>query len=150
MAGSAHGPALLLALAGLVLVLLCAAGVAAGLLFAERLHALLPPVAIDAAAVGGATVALGGAAGLLAAVHLTSALALWRGVRQAAVPAIVLSATMSVVALGWAVAALVSSVSGSGPLVIVLPAGICLVLVAVGYAWAMGVLIGLRRRAQPD
>jgi hypothetical protein len=149
MARSAHGPSALLAVAGILLLLLCATGVAAGLLFAERIHAMLPPVTIDAAAVGGATVALGAAAGLLGVTHLGLALALWRGVRQASVPAIVLSATMSLVALGWALAALVSVASGSGVVAVTLPGGIGLVLVAAGYAWATSVLIGLRREGQP-
>jgi hypothetical protein len=145
MAGSARGPAALLAAAGVALLVVSAAGVVAGLLFAERLYALLPPVTIDAAAVGGATVALGLAAGLLGAGHLALALALWRGMSQATVPATVLSATMAVVAFGWSVAALVSLASGSGVTTILLPGGIGLVLVAVGYGWAAGALIGLRR-----
>jgi hypothetical protein len=146
VASPARRPATLLALAGLVLLVVCAAGVTAGLLFAERLFALLPPVSIDAAAVGGATVALGIATGLLGVVHLALALGLRRGMRQVAVPSIVLCAAMSVLALAWAVAALVSAASGSAPPAAMLAAGIGLALVALGYAWAGGVLIGLRGR----
>jgi len=148
MASPAHRPATLLALAGVVQLLICAAGMAAGLLFAERLFALLPPVTIDAAAVGGAAVALGIATGLLGVVHLALALGLRRGVRLVAVPAIVLCAAMSVLALAWAVAALVSAASGSAPAAAMLVAGIGLGLVAVAYAWAGGVLIGLRQQSE--
>lgn len=150
MASPARRPATLLALAGLVLLLICASGVAAGLLFAERLFALLPPVTIDAAAVGGATVALGIASGLLGVVHLGLALGLRRGVRLVAVPSIVLCTAMSVLALAWAVAALVSAASGSAPAAAMLAAGIGLGLVAVAYAWAGSVLIGLRRGSEAE
>jgi hypothetical protein len=147
MPSPAHRPATLLALAGVVLLLICAAGVAVGLLFAERLFALLPPVTIDAAAVGGAAVALGVAIGLLGVVHLALAVGLRRGARAAAVPAIVLCAAMAVLSLAWAVAALVSAASGSAPVAAMLAAGIGLLLVAAAYAWAGGVLIGLRGRS---
>jgi hypothetical protein len=147
MASRAHRPALLLASAGVLLLLICAAGVVAGLLFAERLFGLLPPVTIDAAAVGGATVALGIATGLLGVIHLALAVALRQGVHVAAVPSIVLCAAMAVLALAWAVAALVSAASGSAPAVAMLAAGIGLALVAAAYAWAGGVLIGLRGRS---
>jgi hypothetical protein len=151
MARSAHRPAALLALAGLILVLLGAAGIAAGLLLAERLYALLPPVTIDVEAVGGATVAFGVASGLLGITHGFLAWALRRGLPTATVPSIVLCATMAVVALGWAVAALVSAASGSAPPAAMLAAGIGLGLVAVAYGWAGAVLIGLRRRpGEPD
>ena len=125
-----HRPATLLALAGAVLLLICIAGVAVGLLFAERLFALLPPVTIDAAAVGGAAVALGVAIGLLGVVHRGLAVGLRRGARAAAVPAIVLCASMAVISLAWAVAALVSAASGSAPVAAMLAAGIGLLLVA--------------------
>jgi len=147
MASSAHRPAMLLAAAGLVLLLICAAGVGAGLLLAERLFALLPPVTIDAAAVGGATVALGLAIGLLGVAHLLLAIGLRRGVRLVVVPSIVLCAAMAVLSLAWAVAALVSAASGSAPPAAMLVAGIGLLLVAAAYAWGGGILIGLRGRS---
>jgi len=144
MSRTATRPAILLALAGVVLLVACAAGVSAGLLLAERIYALLPPVTIDAAAVGGATVALGVAAGLLGLLHLALAVALRRAVLAAVVPTIVLCATMAVLAISWAVAALVSSASGSGPPAAMVGAGIGLVLVAAAYAWSGAILIGLR------
>ena len=147
MASPVHRPAALLAAAGMLLLLICAAGVAAGLLFAERLFALLPPVTIDAAAVGGASVALGLAIGLLGVVHLVLAIGLRRGVGLVAVPAIVLCASMAVLSLAWAVAALVSAASGSAPPAAMLLAGMGLLLVAAAYGWAGGVLIGLRGRS---
>jgi hypothetical protein len=148
MANPARRPATLLFLAGVLLLLICAAGVAAGLLFAERLFALLPPVTIDAAAVGGAAVALGIATGLLGVAHLALAIGLRRGSGLVAVPSIVLCAAMAVLSLAWAVAALVSAASGSAPPAAMLAAGIGLLLVAAAYAWAGGVLIGLRGRSE--
>ena len=61
------GAALLLTAAGLVGLLL-------GLFFAPWLHAQLPPVLIDAAAVGGAATAIGVVLLGLAAAHLAAAL----------------------------------------------------------------------------
>ena len=71
------GAALLLTVAGLV-------GIALGLFFAPWLHDLLPPVLIDAAAVGGAATALGALLLGLAAAHLAAAVGLIRGVSRAA------------------------------------------------------------------
>ena len=146
MASSARRPAILLALAGLGLLVLGAAGVVAGLTLAERIYALLPPVTIDAAAVGGAAVAFGVTAGLLGIAHGVLALGLRRGLPAATVPSIVLCATMAVATLGWAIAALVSAASGAAPLAAMLAAGIGLGLVAGAYGWAGAILIGLRRK----
>jgi hypothetical protein len=150
MANPAHRSAAILTAAGALLLLLGVGGVMAGTLFADRLYALLPPeVTVDAAAVGGGTVALGVGVGVLGAIHLALGLALWRAVVAASVPAIVLSAAMAVIALGWAAAALVSAVSGTGLPAAMLPAGIGLLLVAAAYGWAASVLIGLRRSMPP-
>jgi hypothetical protein len=151
MAHSENRPAALIALAGLILVLLGAAALFVGLTLAERLYALLPPVTIDAAAVGGATVAFGVASALLGMAHGVLALGLRRAVPTATVPAIVLCATMAVVSVGWAVAALVSAASGSAPAAAMLAAGIGLLLVALAYGWAGAVLMRLRRKpVEPD
>jgi hypothetical protein len=147
MVRSAHRPAALIALAGLILTLLGAAAIVAGLTLADRLYALLPPVTIDVAAVGGATVAFGVASALLGIAHGALALGLRRAVPTATVSSIVLCATMAVVSLGWAVAALVSAASGSAPAPAMLAAGIGLALVAVAYGWAGAAL--MRRRRMP-
>jgi hypothetical protein len=52
-------PRVLLLVGGVVLLGAGIAGVAAGATIPDRLHALLPAVVVDAAAIGGATVALG-------------------------------------------------------------------------------------------
>jgi hypothetical protein len=148
MASSARRPATLLALAGLGLLLLGAAGIFAGLTLAERIYALLPPVTIDAAAVGGAAVAFGVTAALLGIAHGVLALGLRRGLPVATVPSIVLCATMAVVALGWAIAALVSAASGAAPPAAMLAAGIGLGLVAGAYGWVGASLMELRQRPE--
>ena len=59
MSHSNRGPVLLLVGVGLLLLVVSAAGVYAGLALAERIYALLPPITADANAIGGAAMALG-------------------------------------------------------------------------------------------
>jgi hypothetical protein len=135
---------LLLTLVGLLLGLVAVVGVVAGLVLAERIYALLPPLTIDQAAVGGAAFALGLAAALLGVVHLGAGVLVRRGVRAALVPVTALCAAMGVLAIAWAAAALVSAAAGTGAPTVMLPAGTALLVLALGYAWAVADLIGLR------
>lgn len=152
---ASRGPVLLLAGAGILLLLLAAAATFAGLVLAERIHALLPPITSDAAAVGGAALALGASCGLAGAAHLALAILLRRP-RTARdelvlVSGIVLCAVMAALAAGWAVAAFVSAASGSAPVAGMLPAGAGLGALAVAYAWAAAALMRTRNRAsRPD
>ena len=123
MSRSTTGPRLLLTGAGVLFVLVGVAGVYAGL-----------------------ALALGAACLLAGAVHLGLALALRRAGEVTLVMGIVVCAVMSVLALGWAVTALVSAASGSAPAVAMLPAGIGLVVLTAAYAWAGATLIRARRR----
>jgi hypothetical protein len=117
-----------------------------GLAFAAWLYSLLPPVLIDVAAVGGATTATGIVLLLLAVVHGIGALALRRLEPRALTPVTVLCLTMLLLAIGWAVAAVVSAASGSGPALALLPAGIGLGVVAIGYGWIARRLIVIHQR----
>lgn len=143
-------PVLLLLGVGLLLLVVSAAGIYAGLSLAERIYALLPPITADAAAIGGAAMALGLASLLAGLLHAGMAVVLARGrgaSREATlVAAIALCAVMGVLAIGWSVAALVSAASGSAPADAMLPAGIGLLVLAGLYAWAATVLAHLRRR----
>ena len=136
--------AILLA-AGIVLVLAGAASIGVGILNPGLISSQLPPeAAVDAPAVGGAAVALGVATAFLGFGHVAMALALRLGVRVAATGAVVLSSTMAVLALGFAVAAVVSIASGSAPAIYMVPAAIGLGLGVIGYAIVTALVIGSR------
>ena len=138
------GWAILLA-AGIVLLAGGAAAIAVGILNPTLISAQLPPEAeIDAAAVGGAAVALGVATAAVGLTHLAVAAALRAGIGFAATGAVVLAATMAVLALAFAVAALVSIASDSAPAVYMLPAAIGLGLGVVGYTVVVARVIGTR------
>lgn len=127
---------------------LCAGGVAAivaGTYLTAWLYSLLPPVIIDAAAVGGAATASGAALSALGLLHLAAGALVRRRIGGVLTPAVVLAATMAVLCIGWGAAALTSAASGSGPPALLLPAGLGLGLVAVGYAVTVRALIGLRQ-----
>lgn len=138
----------ILLVAGIVLVLGGAAAVAVGLFNPAFISSQLPPDAeIDAPAVGGAAVALGVATALLGFAHFVTAAALRQGVGVAATGAVVLSATMAILALGFAVAAVVSIASGSAPAIYMVPAAIGLVVGVVGYGIVTAIVI--RSRGAP-
>jgi hypothetical protein len=65
-------------------------------------------------------------------------------VRVAATGAVVLASTMAVLALGFAVAAVVSIASGSAPAIYMVPAAIGLGLGVIGYAIVTALVIGSR------
>ncbi|HET7082145.1 MAG TPA: hypothetical protein VFJ00_00325 [Candidatus Limnocylindria bacterium] len=134
--------------AGIVLVIAGAASIAVGILNPGLISSQLPPeAAVDAPAVGGAAVALGVATAFLGLVHGAMAVALRLGVRVAATGAVVLASTMAVLALGFAVAAVVSIASGSAPAIYMVPAAIGLGLGVIGYAIVTALVI--RSRGEP-
>ena len=137
---------LVLAAAGVVLLVGGVAAVAVGLLNPRLISDQLPPdAAIDAPAVGGAAVALGVAVILLALIHLVAVAALRRGIGIARTAGVVLAATMAVLSLGFAVAAVVSIASGSAPAIIMLPTSVALGAAAVAYAATTMAIIGAAR-----
>ncbi|HEX6654610.1 MAG TPA: hypothetical protein VF153_00195 [Candidatus Limnocylindria bacterium] len=132
--------------------MLCAGGVATiviGTYFTAWIYSLLPPLVIDAAAVGGAATASGIALLALGVLHLTAGVLVGRGTGAVLTPAVVLAATMVLLCIGWGAAALTSAASGGGPPALLLPAGIGLGAVAVGYGLAARGLIGLRKPPGP-
>lgn len=137
-------PVLVLSGTGALLLLAGGAGAFAGLALAERIHALLPDeITSDAAAIGGAAMGLGGALLLLGIAHLFLAAAVRRG--RSLVAAIFTCAVMAAIAVGWAVAALVSAAAGSAPAAGMLAAAIGLGALAGGYAWSAVILMERRR-----
>jgi len=132
------GAGLLLGLGGLVAICL-------GLFFAPWVYDQLPPLQIDAAAVGGATTAIGVALLALGGAHLAAAVGLMRGVAVLHTPAVVLSLAMAVLAIAWAVAAVVSAAAGTGIPAAMLPAAVVLGIVAAAYLWVALTLIGRPR-----
>jgi hypothetical protein len=138
----------ILLVAGFVLVGAGAASVAVGLFNPGLISSQLPPdAAVDAPAVGGAAVALGVATALLGVVHGLTALALRARVGIAITGAIVLAATMAILALAFAIAAVVSIASGSAPAIYMIPAAIGLVAGVIGYAMVTALV--MRGRAEP-
>lgn len=129
-------PRLLLIVGGALLLVAGAAGVVAGIAIPDRLHALLPPVVIDVAAIGGATVALGVAIGLVGSAQLLIGLLLGRGEWTAAgVLSLGLLAAL-VLALG---VALLTEVAAGAAGWLVAP-GACLLVVSGLYgvaAWRL-------------
>jgi len=138
----------ILVAAGIVLVLGGAASIAVGLFNPGLISSQLPPdAAVDAPAVGGAAVALGVATALLGVVHWLTALALRQKLGVAPTAAVVLASTMAVLALGFAVAAVVSIASGSAPAIYMVPATIGLGVGVLGYALVTAIV--LRARGEP-
>lgn len=135
----------ILVVAGIVLVLGGAASIGVGLVNPGLISSQLPPdAAVDAPAVGGAAVALGVATAILGVVHWVTAAALRLGVGVASTGAVVLASTMAVLALGFAVAAVVSIASGSAPAIYMIPATIGLGVGVVGYAVVTAIVLGAR------
>ena len=132
----------ILVLAGIVLIAGGAAAVAVGLFNPGLISSQLPPDAeVDAPAVGGAAVALGVATILLGIIHIGTAVALGMGLRIAATAAVVLASTMAVLALGFAVAAVVSIASGAAAPIYMVPAAAGLGAAVIGYAVVTVVVI---------
>ena len=137
----------ILLIAGAILCLAGAAAVGIGLLNPNLISDRLPPEAIiDAAAVGGAAVALGVATGSLGIVHLAMAAALRGGIGVAATGGVVITASMAVLSFAFAIAAVVSLASGAAPAILMLPAALVLGGGAIGYGVAAAAIIGAYRR----
>jgi len=139
-----------LAAAGVVLLLAGSAVIGVGLVAPQLISSQIPVGVIDTPAVGGGMVALGVGADLLGLVHLGAAVAVRRGMAVGLVGGAVLSATMAVIALLFAVAALVSAASGSATPLVMIPAAAVLAPAAVAYAAAALSLIGRIRNPVRD
>lgn len=104
-------------------------------------RAQLPPVAIDAAAVGGALFALGFGSVALGLAHLVVVAGVRRRAGWATTATVVLAATLSMLWLAAAVAALVSAPYGAGFLL----GGIGLGVVALAYGCCAAVVMSRMR-----
>jgi hypothetical protein len=150
MTGPPTWAVVVLAAAGVLLLLAGSAVIGLGILDPQLISRQIPDQVIDTPAVGGAMVALGVGGGLLALVHLGTAVALRRGVTLALSGGAALSATMAVLSFVLAVSALVSAASGSATPVIMLPAAAVLILATAAYAGAASSLIGRIGKSQAD
>jgi hypothetical protein len=139
-----------LAAAGVLLLLAGSTVIGLGILDPQLISRQIPDQVIDTPAVGGAMVALGVGGSLLALVHLGTAFALRRGMALALSGGAALNATMAVLSFVFAVSALVSAASGSATPVIMLPAAAVLVLATAAYAAAASSLIGRLGNGQAD
>jgi hypothetical protein len=150
MTGPPTWAVVVLAAAGVLLLLAGSAVIGLGILDPQLISRQIPDQVIDTPAVGGAMVALGVGGGLLALAHLGTAVALRRGVALAVSGGAALSATMAVLSFVLAVSALVSAASGSAMPVIMLPAAAVLILATAAYAGAASSLIGRIGKSQAD
>ncbi|MGZ6255949.1 MAG: hypothetical protein ACXWMB_02910 [Candidatus Limnocylindria bacterium] len=138
-------PRAILVVAGVLLALAGAAAIAVGLLNPGLISSQLPPdAAVDTPAVGGAAVALGVAVVSLGLVHVAIAVALRSGTGVVATSAVVLASTMAFLALGTAIAAVVSIASGAAPVIYMVPASVGLLVAVLGYAIVTVAVIGAR------
>jgi hypothetical protein len=135
---------------GVALVLIGAAAITISFADPERIRTLLPPLAIDASAVGGALAALGAGCVTLGVAHLAVAFGLRRRTPWAHPCAIVFSATLGMLWLAVAAASLVSAGRGVGYVL----AAIGLTVLALAYGLSAAVVIGQMRsmdaRIGPD
>ena len=86
-------------------------GIAVGLIGASALQRLLPPIAIDLAALGGAVVAVGVGVLLVGVVHAIVVVAMRDGGPAARSAALLLAATLCVLLLALAAASATSAVT---------------------------------------
>lgn len=130
-----------LLLVGVVLILVGSAAAVLAVVDPAGVRAQLPPVAIDAAAVGGALSALGFGCVALGLAHLVAVAGLRRRVGWAPTATVVLAATLGMLWLAAAVAALVSAPQAAGFAL----GGIGLAGMALAYAACAGAVIGRMR-----
>lgn len=123
-----------------VLGALAAAGI--GLIGTDSLAALLPPLAIDGAALGGALLAVAAALALAGLTHLAILLGLHRGHRRALSAAILLCGCSSAVFVALAAAAFASAAAEPSMAILLLAAGAAAALAAVAYLLSTARFIG--------
>ncbi len=132
----------LLLAAAVVWLVAGAAGIVVGLLGATGIQRLLPPVAVDAAAIGGAALAMGAAVLVVGIAHAAVVLALRAGHRSARSLALLLSATMGTLLVGLAVAAATTAATLPDRAPSFLLAGLAALGGAVAYWLAAARLLG--------
>jgi hypothetical protein len=135
--------------AGMLWLLLAAAGVGLALLGVDRLLDLLPPLAIDAEAVSRTLAALAIAAALLGVAHLVIAGGVRRDRSWAFSAGILLAAGAAVAFLALAAAAVTSGVAGTMSTIGAVGASVGAALAAMAYATAGAALVDRLRTGGP-
>jgi len=129
---------LVLAAGGAVMLLSGLLLAALGLFAGAWLRSFLPPLAIDARAVGGAALALGVVLAVAGAAQAAAAVSVVRGGRWVAAAAAVLAGLLTGLLVACAVAAVTQTAGGGSPWF--LAASVALVAAAIGYgigAWGL-------------
>ena len=127
---------LVLAVGAAVWLLGAVAAIALGIAGTGRLTQLLPPLAIDGAALGGALIAVGVALGVAGLAHVAALLGLRRGHRRALSAAILLGGLCSAVFVALAGAAFASAVAEPSMTLLLLAAGALAIVAALAYLLA--------------
>ena len=108
---------------------------------ADWLVSLLPPLAIDAAGVGGAVAALGALLLVVGAVHLVTVIGLRRGARWAAVGGALLATTLAAVLVALLAAAVTTLASGTPSPALVAIGGLVAAAASAIYGWCAAALV---------
>ena len=129
-------PRLVLATGGLLALLVGLSGVLVGWRAAGWLYSLLPPVQIDAAAVGGAAVSLGLAIGVTGVAQLVAAARVGRRSRWEATAIAAFAALIGATLASSAVAAFTAAATAGQPWLVVAGFGLLAAAAAYGFsAW---------------
>jgi hypothetical protein len=116
----------------------------------DRLLALLPPLAIDADAVGGAALTVSLALALAALAHLAVLLALQRGLRLAWTAGLLLCGLAVAVTIGLMGSAFASAAAEPSMALPLVAAGAAALVASFGYAAATAWFIGQIRAGAPS
>jgi hypothetical protein len=127
--------------AAIVWLIAGAVGIGIGLLGAAELQRLLPGLAIDLAALGGAVVAVASAILAVGVLHATVVVGLRVGNRLARTVALLLAATLCTLLVTLAAAALTTAVTVPDQAPVFLGAGLAAVVGAGVYGLVTGLLI---------
>ena len=117
----------------IVWLLVGAGGLAVAVFGADRLLSLLPPLAIDAEALGGALLTVAIALLLVGVAHAIVVAGLRRGLRWARSAGALLGAVLAIASIALAAAALSSAIRETAVAPVLLVAGSAATLAALGY-----------------
>lgn len=116
-------------------------GIALGIAGAEWLYAQLPPILIDAAALGGGVTAIGVSLLAVGLAHVVVLAGLRRDQRWARSAALLLAATLGIALVALAAAAATSAVTFPPLAPALLAAALAALIGAAGYAWCAAWLV---------
>ncbi len=132
---------IVLLVAGVTLLIGAVAAASVAIAGTDLLEALLPPLAIDTAALGGAITAVGGALGLAGLAHVAVLLGLRAGSRRALSAAILLGGLGCAVFTALAAASFASAAAEPAMTAVLLAGGAAAVVAAGGYLLATARLV---------